>query len=341
MALALKVLYLGFKFVCGILAVLLIADFFYKYLKNEDISLLKYTRYLKGENDDYPVISFCFKDPFLKQRLAEYGITDAIYRDYLEGKIISNELLEIDYDKVTLDVNDYLVEHYILWVNGTVKQAPVDSKNGRKQFETSVSFSGFINQRFFKCFSLHHDAKQMMRLESFKLQQEIFQNRSRASYYSFITLLHYPSQALRSLGTLRRVWKNRKDTSDYSMHFQLTGMDVMNRRQKKNDHCNPNWRNYDISVIEEKIRKSGCRMTYETANMSAPKCNTKAAIIENKKGPDHYEESGLQPPCRSVEKIGYAYDEYDLDATEWAGKGYFWVTLEIMDQKHKEIDQHR
>ena len=128
MALDSKVLYLGFKFVCGILAVLLIADFFYKYLQNEDISLLKYTRYLKGDNDDYPVVSFCFKDPFLQQRLIEYGITEAIYRDFLEGKNISNELVEIDYDKVTLDVHDYLVENYILWVNGTVNQAPVDSK---------------------------------------------------------------------------------------------------------------------------------------------------------------------------------------------------------------------
>ena len=125
------------------------------------------------------------------------------------------------------------------------------------------------------------------------------------------------------------------------MHFALNGMDVMNRRDKKNDHCNPNWRNYDDSVTEEKIKMSGCRMTYETSNMSMPKCRTMDTIMENNRGPDHYEGIKIQPPCRSVEKIGYEYVEYDLDANIWAGQGRFWVTLETMDQKFKEIDQHR
>ena len=48
------------------------------------------------------------------------------------------------------------------------------------------------------------------------------------------------------------------------MQLSLTGMDVMNRRDKKNEHCNPNWRDYDNSMIEEKIKKSFIRKTVST-----------------------------------------------------------------------------
>ena len=336
-----KGLQLGFRFICSLLAIVLVVDVFYKFSKNEDISLLKYTSYLKTENDYYPVISFCFKNPFLTEQLEKYGADEATYLHFLEGKNISDELLEIDYDQVTMDVNDYLAGYWISWVNGTHESFPAGSEGGRRHFETLVSFNGFINRQFFKCYSVNHKTQQSRRLQSIKLRQGIFQNKSRASYYSFVTLLHYPRQVLRSLGTLRRVWKERKNNHDYSMHFTLTGMDVMNRRDKQNDRCSPNWRNYDDSVIAKKIKNSGCIMPYETANMSMPKCKTVDSIMENNHGLEHYEGTGIQPPCRSVEKIGYEYVEYDLDSSAWAGQGHFWMSLETNDQKFKEIDQHR
>ena len=109
-----KGLQLGFRFICSLLAILLVVDVFYKFSKNEDISLLKYTSYLKTENDYYPVISFCFKNPFLKKKLEKYGADEAAYLNFLEGKNISDELLEIEYDQVTIDVNEYLIEYYSL-----------------------------------------------------------------------------------------------------------------------------------------------------------------------------------------------------------------------------------
>ena len=341
MTISSKGLRLGYKFICILLAIVLVVDVFYKFSKNEDISLLKYTSYLKTESDYYPVISFCFKNPFLTEKLEKYGAHEATYLHFLEGKNVSAELLEIEYDQVTIDVKDYLVEYWISWANGTDESFPAGSEGGRHHFETLVSLNGFINRQFFKCFYVNHKTQKSRRLQSVKLNQGIFQNKSRASYYSFLTLLHYPHQVLRSLGTLRRVWKERKNDHDYSMHFALNGMDVINRRDKKNDRCNPNWRNYDGSVIEEKIKNSGCRMLYETTNMSIPKCKTVDSIMENNHGLDYYEGAEIQPPCRSVEKIGYDYVENDLDSSVWAGQGYFWITLETMDQKFKEIDQQR
>ena len=49
----------------------------------------------------------------------------------------------------------------------------------------------------------------------------------------------------------------------------------MNRRHKKIDHCNPNWRNYDISVIEEKIRKSDNQKNRPIDNQNVHKLTIK------------------------------------------------------------------
>ena len=70
-------------------------------------------------------------------------------------------------------------------------------------------------------------------------------------------------------------------------------------------------------------------MPYETTNMSIPKCKIVDSIMKNNHGLDYYEGAEIQPPCRSVEKIGYDYVENDLDSSVWAGQGYFWITLAI------------
>ena len=58
-------------------------------------------------------------------------------------------------------------------------------------------------------------------------------------------------------------------------------------------------------------------------------------------GPDQYEEFGLEPPCRSVEKIEFTYVEHELDGSPWNGKGHFWIELIILDQRFRETTQSR
>ena len=336
-----------FKTICIIIAVFLTVYWSYEFFKNEDTSFVEYTKYLESDKDIYPVLSFCFQNPFNETKLQKYNVTKDDYIEFLKGTrgYFSSKFLEVPYDDITLQVDDHITKHfgyYKYFINGTEKN--MTSEEGRNVFEVSTSYNGFIHQRFFKCFSLESKSKERIRMASLGLSQDIFKQHSRAKYYSFITLFHYPQQLLRSSGTMRRVWKDRKDDSEFSMWFTLTGMDVMNRRHKQDNTCISNWRDYDNELLEKHIRELNCTVPYHPKfNFSghSPCQNElnmqKAAMF----GPDQYEEFGLEPPCRSVEKIEFTYVEHELDASPWNGKGHFWIELIILDQRFRETTQSR
>ena len=68
---------------------------------------------------------------------------------------------------------------------------------------------------------------------------------------------------------------------------------------------------------------------------------TKNQINQVNLGPDTYEESGLQPPCRSVEKIEYSFVEHELSDSIWSGTGHVWLDLTFTGQRFREITQIR
>ena len=50
---------------------------------------------------------------------------------------------------------------------------------------------------------------------------------------------------------------------------------------------------------------------------------------------------GVQPPCRSMEKIEYTYSEADLSDTKYVERGSFWLIFYILNPQFKEIVQAR
>ena len=293
------------KIICVVISIILTFYWSYKYSKNEDTSLLNYKWYAESAaKDEYPVLSFCFRNPFLKDKLKEFGVTDERkYLEFLEGKTFPSNFSSIPYDDITLQLENYLIGYYLYFVNGTERNLTV--LEGRNFVETSTSYNGFIQQRFFKCFSFKLKKIQRIRTLALRLKQDIFQNHSRAAYYFFVTLIHYPNQLLRSFGSIKRIWNDRRNnTAEYAMWFTVNGMEVTNRRNKKSSSCIENWKNYDNILLENHVTNVGCNAPYQKyINTTIPTCENREDMKLVKLGPDQDEEVGLQPPCRSVEKI--------------------------------------
>ena len=262
-----------YKIVCVVISIILTLYWSCKYAKDEDTSLVRYTQYAASKTkDEYPILSFCLKNPFLKEKLKEFGVDgEEEYLEFLEGNVFNSSFMKIPYDDITLKLSDYLIGYYIYYVNGT--ETNLSASEGKRFFRISTSFNGFIHQRFFKCFSFKLRLKQKIRIISLRIKQEIFQNHSRAEYYSFITLLHYPNQLLRSSGSMKRVWNDRKnDPSEYSMWFTVHGMEVVNRRNTKSNPCIENWKNYDSTLLEHHAIKVGCRAPYQLHHLNQKLC---------------------------------------------------------------------
>ena len=100
-----------YKFVCAIVVTFMIGYWFYKFHKNEDISVIEYKLFKDSENTLYPELNFCVFNPFLDDVLSNIsqGLNRRSYFDYLQGKIPANETYEkITYEEVTINFFAYL-----------------------------------------------------------------------------------------------------------------------------------------------------------------------------------------------------------------------------------------
>ena len=82
----------------------------YKYNLDEDVSIIGFETFNDDENNIYPSITLCFWNPFLNKKLKRYGvgINTTTYADFLRGKHWDDRMVHIDYDDVTVSLEDYL-----------------------------------------------------------------------------------------------------------------------------------------------------------------------------------------------------------------------------------------
>ena len=325
-----------FRSTCILLTTAMIAYWVHNYSLNADTSLVEFRNFFGTEDDVYPELSVCFKNPFLKERLiAEYGINESLYLGFLQGSYISTKMLEIDYENVTLDFENYKMKYFIRWKNNSYTFFP----SGK--FKSSVSFNGFWYDNFYKCFAIHTPQDKNMLYVAILVKNEIFPNGVRPSIYDFMTFFHYSNQFLRSIPTVKYEWTARSNNSTYGMNYRITGMEILNRRNKGSDPCSPGWETYDANIVEQHINKIGCRTPYQ--NVVAPLCNSSHKMKEAQFHLSLEAISKYSPPCRALEKLYYDYGEVEYDGSAWEGKGTFWIEIFLfgLGSKFKEIVQSR
>ena len=78
-----------FKFLCVAIAGFMVGYWFYKFHKNEDISVIEYKPFKDSENTLYPELNFCLLNLPLNDELNNIsrGLNRRMYFDYLLGKI--------------------------------------------------------------------------------------------------------------------------------------------------------------------------------------------------------------------------------------------------------------
>ena len=106
----LKIYYL-FCSACSISAVVYVCYCLYEYFLNEDISQVTFQEFHKREENIYPSLTVCLSSIFLEDELITYGegINSTTYTDYLYGDHWDDRMIDIDYDKVTTNFEDYLL----------------------------------------------------------------------------------------------------------------------------------------------------------------------------------------------------------------------------------------
>ena len=84
-------------------------------------------------------------------------------------------------------------------------------------------------------------------------------------------------------------------------------MEIIKRRNKRNDPCVSDHLDYDEHTLNEHIKEIGCRAPYQTRQKHFPICSTKPKMKEA-----DYFNSTKSKACSSLEGVIYRYEETNL-----------------------------
>ena len=328
---------------CITLTVSMTINWVLHYSLNEDLSRIKFKHYHDTEEDVYPDLSLCLGNSFEKQKLSQLDppMSDANLVGVLKGEEYNDQLLTLNYSNIIFNLDDFTKTYWFRWQNGSTKKYTKESL-GESLFYNS--FTGFWRKKFFNCFGIQVpeiilQKQPKVYVEGFgvHLNATLFPQGLRPDYGKFATFLHYPNQILLAIPTVKYKFQKRSNELAYNMKYIINGLDTLKRRQKSEDPCHDNWKNFDNDVIEMNIRNVGCKNIYHKNPTDWPICNNRTYI---RKANFPFRSDILKkynPPCRQVDKMHYVYEEMDYPDEP----GTFWVTILLLDSRYTEIVQTR
>ena len=316
-----KIVITIFNLWCVVITAGLAGFWIYKFALNEDLSAVYYKEYYDYKDDTYPSMSMCFRNPFRSFKI-DHGeqFNHSNLENYLSGKG-SMEMANIVYEDITLQLDDYLINYWIRWRNGSES---LYLPSTYEWHPVSVSYSGFWREMFFKCFDLESPSK-YVEIISLKIDNMVFPHGSRPNFQGFFIMFHYPNQILRPSLFSKYIWGTQKFQNDsgYGMRFSVENVEIYKRRRD----CVKNWLGYDTEVMEFYMHNAGCRPPYYTEKHNLPLCNTSKQMQEIGSSLSlgmHYD---VPPPCKAMENINFKYEELDYSGTKWESYGHFWCEL--------------
>ena len=309
-----------FQIICTVGAICLLSWCFYEFSKNEDVVEVSFKKYGNDEDSIYPDVSLCFDHPFNEDKLKEFdnALTKSIYTIFLTGQDFfghwEEKALSVDYENVSLQLNEYLVGKAIVFPSGT---ATAPHKN------ISINNFTIVAYPICKCFTFHLPIGIKLMSVSIALRNTIFPSGLRPKS-GFDIVLHYPQQIVRSWQFFVRNWPMRTNFSSrsYQMDINVKDVEVLKHRNKPKTPCSQSI-SYDNDTIKDILQSVGCVPPYLKNNIETPfdSCRTKEelqlianSIFEAFGGAGNYEH--VIPPCKEVQRLGVDVADTDFNISK-------------------------
>lgn len=359
-----------FSFFCTFTTIVLTAICFHKFMLNDDLAQIDFPTYHQKPHAIYPALTLCFMGPniFVDDNLRAQGtgFNASSYFNFLRGLSWVDEMVDIEFDKMTFDIEDYLEGISITSsANQTIYkhcsknfQHILQNMLGYKclkeatNYTTKPFYTSFKNHQT-KCFSTNVPFDLNNKVQNLRLfiKSTIFPERLHEDFKfenNFGVFVHYPQQFFRS--PIHKLYQKVKNDSILSrLNFKVVNMEVLRRRNKQQQQCNDQW-NDDDRIIERTIALVGCRPPHWQTTSKEKKCRNSKQMEQYKwipfveRIPHIPSMNGLDdlpPPCQDILEIHYEYSNTTWNQDEFAGldveTDFFEVNLAFPSPTYKEI----
>ena len=345
--------------ICILGTIALIIWCIYMYALDEDMTIIHMEKFHTKPDYIYPSVSICASDIFVESRLTKFGLNKTSYESFLRGDFFTEDIDNIPYESVAYDPANYLLgikifqeigtnglqnpDHYY-WYNHAQR-----NESSPPQWKPSFRVNLFNHWygHIYECLTVdapfvlneHLSWIQIIMKKSF-LPRSV-RPMSTNTGGLFMLSIGFPGQRLRYSKT-RTTWNSEVTKKSYGMKFQVTGIDILQARNKKSRPCDEAWLGYDKNARLDMIRSVGCVPPYwksQYPDESFQVCNNSNAM---KKLYLDLEWNQHTNPCRRMTRLTTDFIEYptmyhDKEfGTEYMDK-YFGVYLYFPKELFKNI----
>ena len=296
-----------FKVCCVLAASIMIGYWMYKFHKNDDITSIEYKTIMDLDDVVLPELSLCLREPFLPVPLNEIGVTKLKYVQYLMGVRNSTKSYQnIDYHNVTLNIFDYFEKAVIRFKHKKKYGigACYDIRNC-SYLKFKNNYNGVMKGTFFKCFGFEINKKYSKHLDYFFILFN--RNLSYAIGEASASLFNFnlPNQLIRNLHGMQPFrWND--DTELGIDLLEVSSIEILKRRNKKEDPCTNDWMSYDQIIELKHLESIGCRAPYQAIQTEIPVCDTKEKMEESLMDVQELAQKH-HPPCKEMPSVVYNY----------------------------------
>ena len=296
----------------------------YKFWLNEDTTTIVFNRFNGSGIDIYPTISVCFKGKgfFDIEKIRNETNSEVEFKKFLEGKIWDDKLANLDYDNVTLKAEEMIQQFHIKSSNGSNLVKIFEwryLKTSSKGDEVdNFPFKVSLRSPKAKCYSFDVNVGNVpglkkfdvalieMKLKGYYQGVQHFDKRGNATSLHLSIFLTYPQQLMRSFPIIK-IGNLHKQKNDYKIKVLTQGMEILERRSKRNDICKENWWYDDSEIISTLVEKVKCRHRHWHSNLTDIICNSKEQFSSLNLPDVTIVDAGFLrdyvPPCREIQTV--------------------------------------
>ena len=338
------------KFCFSVLAILFIVVFssfsIYKFILNKDWSYGTYRNFHDDTSSRYPSLSVClsdneniklFKEGYSsaderKSEGQDVNNTMISYQNFLTGQCKNKDrcrwnksLSEIDYDKVTLPIEDYILGAALFFKNGSKHW--VDTQNySNISTSTTNLIKVYTSKReaHEKCFTFEipYILNSRIHLVSVLYNLSMFgKDGVRPESGGFNIRLHYPNQML-SVNIEKSRWakaplatecisssENDKCDRSYTLNFRIQTLEAISRRNTRRHKCNTDWENYDNQVQLMFANRIECAPNHWNILSKLEKCKHRKQLQQVNKFNEYTNMQNINVPCEGLKSITYSHED--------------------------------
>ena len=131
--------------------------------------------------------------------------------------------------------------------------------------------------------------------------KEIFKEivqQSQGAFFHF----SYEGQLFRDFSADYFPWKNPYDTLSF-LHFKLASIEMLRRRNKREQKCLPESKSYDDLILKQIVEKVGCKAPYHNHEIHFPICTDGRKLSKF----DGYaiRQAKYSPPCDEIPQVSF------------------------------------